>query len=103
MSRPWTPAFIRGDLHIEHVFVDGDKVSGIIDWSEARQGSSRTTMWGQELHVLRTDGLITSNGPNDVVFRAGRAVDEISAVDWLRSGYALLSTLDEPPSQPRAN
>ena len=36
--RPWTPAFIHGDLHIEHVFVDGDEVTGIIDWSEARQG-----------------------------------------------------------------
>ena len=36
--RPWTPTFIHGDLHIEHVFVDGDEVTGIIDWSEARQG-----------------------------------------------------------------
>lgn len=38
--RPWTPVFIHGDLHIEHVFVDGDDVSGIIDWSEARQGDA---------------------------------------------------------------
>ena len=38
--RPWTPAFIHGDLHIEHVFVDGDEVSGIVDWSEARQGDA---------------------------------------------------------------
>jgi aminoglycoside phosphotransferase (APT) family kinase protein len=38
--RPWTPVFIHGDLHIEHVFVDGDEVSGIIDWSEARQGDA---------------------------------------------------------------
>jgi aminoglycoside phosphotransferase (APT) family kinase protein len=36
----WTPVFIHGDLHIEHVFVDGDKVTGIIDWSEARQGDA---------------------------------------------------------------
>src|SRR3954466_9405249 len=36
--RPWTPVFTHGDLHIEHVFVDGDEVTGIIDWSEASQG-----------------------------------------------------------------
>ena len=36
--QPWTPAFIHGDLHTAHVFVDGDELSGIIDWSEAAQG-----------------------------------------------------------------
>lgn len=38
--RPWTPVFIHGDLHIQHVFVDGESVTGIIDWSEARQGDA---------------------------------------------------------------
>ncbi len=38
--RPWTPVFIHGDLHIEHVFVDGGEVTGIIDWSEAGQGDA---------------------------------------------------------------
>ncbi|WP_372455617.1 phosphotransferase [Sphaerisporangium fuscum] len=32
--RPWSPAFTHGDLQIAHVFVDGDKITGIIDWSE---------------------------------------------------------------------
>jgi aminoglycoside phosphotransferase (APT) family kinase protein len=36
--QPWTPVFIHGDLHIEHVLVDGDEVTGIIDRSEARRG-----------------------------------------------------------------
>jgi aminoglycoside phosphotransferase (APT) family kinase protein len=36
--RPWTPVFIHGDLQIAHVFIDGDEVTGIIDWSEASQG-----------------------------------------------------------------
>jgi aminoglycoside phosphotransferase (APT) family kinase protein len=37
--RPWTPAFIHGDLQITHVFVDDqDEVTGVIDWSEAQQG-----------------------------------------------------------------
>jgi aminoglycoside phosphotransferase (APT) family kinase protein len=38
--RPWTPAFTHGDLHLAHVFVDGDVVTGIIDWSEAGQGDA---------------------------------------------------------------
>jgi aminoglycoside phosphotransferase (APT) family kinase protein len=36
--RPWTPAFTHGDLQIAHIFVDGDEVTGIIDWSEAGPG-----------------------------------------------------------------
>ena len=36
--RPWKPAFIHGDLQITHVFVDGDEITGVIDWSEAAQG-----------------------------------------------------------------
>ena len=38
--RPWTPVFTHGDLQITHVFVDGDEVTGIIDWSEASQGDA---------------------------------------------------------------
>ena len=39
--RPWTPAFIHGDLQIAHVFVDDDdEVTGIIDWSEAACGDA---------------------------------------------------------------
>jgi aminoglycoside phosphotransferase (APT) family kinase protein len=38
--RPWTPVFAHGDLQISHVFVDGDEVTGVIDWSEAAQGDA---------------------------------------------------------------
>ena len=38
--RPWNPAFTHGDLQIAHVFVEGDEVTGIIDWSEAGQGDA---------------------------------------------------------------
>ncbi|HEY6501007.1 MAG TPA: phosphotransferase [Streptosporangiaceae bacterium] len=38
--RPWTPAFIHGDLQIAHVFVAGDEVTGVIDWSEAAPGDA---------------------------------------------------------------
>jgi hypothetical protein len=36
--RPWMPAFTHGDLQIDHVFVDGDRITGVLDWSEAGQG-----------------------------------------------------------------
>jgi aminoglycoside phosphotransferase len=38
--RPWTPVFTHGDLQVDHVFVDGDKVTGVIDWSEASKGDA---------------------------------------------------------------
>ncbi|HTS96328.1 MAG TPA: aminoglycoside phosphotransferase family protein [Streptosporangiaceae bacterium] len=38
--RPWTPVFIHGDLQVDHVFVDGDKVTGVVDWSEASRGDA---------------------------------------------------------------
>jgi aminoglycoside phosphotransferase (APT) family kinase protein len=38
--RPWTPVFTHGDLHVAHVFVDGDAVTGVIDWTEAGPGDA---------------------------------------------------------------
>ena len=38
--RSWEPVFIHGDLQVDHVFVDGDEVTSIIDWSEASQGDA---------------------------------------------------------------
>jgi aminoglycoside phosphotransferase (APT) family kinase protein len=38
--RPWTPVFIHGDLQVDHVFVAGDEITGIVDWSEASQGDA---------------------------------------------------------------
>ena len=38
--RPWTPVFTHGDLQITHVFVDGDEITGVIDWSEAGPGDA---------------------------------------------------------------
>ena len=35
--RPWTPRFTHGDLQVSHVFVDGDEITGVIDWSGAGQ------------------------------------------------------------------
>ncbi len=38
--RPWKPVFAHGDLQADHVFVDGDQITGVIDWSEAAQGDA---------------------------------------------------------------
>ena len=53
--RPWAPVFTHGDLQITHVFVDGDKLTGVIDWSEASQGDAlfdlATLTLGHEEHL----------------------------------------------------
>src|ERR1022692_2835680 len=36
--RPWAPVFTHGDLQVDHVFVAGDEITGVIDWSEASPG-----------------------------------------------------------------
>lgn len=38
--RPWTPVFTHGDLQLDHVFVESDVVTGIIDWSDAGPGDA---------------------------------------------------------------
>ena len=35
--RPWTPMFTHGDLQVDHVFVDGGEIVGVVDWTEAGQ------------------------------------------------------------------
>ena len=29
--RPWTPVFTHGDLQVDHVFVNGDKITGVVE------------------------------------------------------------------------
>ncbi|WP_327311980.1 phosphotransferase family protein [Streptomyces sp. NBC_01235] len=84
--RPWTPAFTHGDLQIAHVFVDGDEVTGIIDWSEAGQGDAlydlATFTLGHEEHL---DDVVAGYG-TDVdpdVIRAWWSLRSLLAVRWL--------------------
>ncbi|MFE7333615.1 phosphotransferase family protein [Streptomyces griseus] len=84
--RPWTPAFTHGDLQIAHVFVDGDEVTGIIDWSEAGRGDAlydlATFTLGHEEHL--DDVLAGYGGDVDLeVIRAWWAVRSLLAVRWL--------------------
>ena len=84
--RPWTPAFTHGDLQIAHVFVDGDEVTGIIDWSEAGRGDAlydlATFTLGHEEHL---DDVIAGYGTEidlDVI-RAWWSLRSLLAVRWL--------------------
>jgi aminoglycoside phosphotransferase (APT) family kinase protein len=89
--RPWTPVFMHGDLHIAHVFVDGDRVTGFIDWSEASQGDAlydiATLTLGHEQHL---DDVISGYGvevDRDLV-RAWWSWRCLVVVRWLiENGY----------------
>ncbi|WP_433199739.1 phosphotransferase family protein [Dactylosporangium sp. CS-047395] len=52
--RPYEPVFVHGDLQLSHVFVDGDAVTGVLDWSEAARGDAMfdlaTLTLGHEEH-----------------------------------------------------
>jgi aminoglycoside phosphotransferase (APT) family kinase protein len=84
--RPWTPAFTHGDLQIAHVFVDGDEVTGIIDWSEAGQGDAlydlATFTLGHEEHL----GDVLAGYGGDItldVIHAWWSLRSLLAVRWL--------------------
>ena len=79
--RPWTPVFIHGDLQITHVFIDGDVVTGIIDWSEASQGDS--------LYDLATLTLAHEEHLDDVIAGYGADVD----LDLIRAWWSFRSLI----------
>ncbi|MFH9819036.1 phosphotransferase family protein [Streptomyces sp. NPDC017230] len=86
--RPWTPAFTHGDLQIAHVFVDGDEVTGIIDWSEAGQGDA--------LYDLATFTLGHEEHLHDVIAGYGTDIDLDVLHAWssLRSLLAVRSLIE---------
>ena len=84
--RPWTPVFAHGDLQITHVFVDGDEITGVIDWSEAAQGDAlydlASLTLGHEEHL----GDVLAGYGTDVdldVIRAWWSVRSLRAAHWL--------------------
>jgi aminoglycoside phosphotransferase (APT) family kinase protein len=84
--RPWTPVFTHGDLQIAHVFVDGDEITGVIDWSEAGPGHAlydlASLTLGHEEHL----GDVVDSYGTDVgldVIRACWSLRSLRAVRWL--------------------
>ncbi|MFD8481447.1 phosphotransferase family protein [Kitasatospora sp. NPDC059673] len=84
--RPWTPAFTHGDLQIAHVFVEGEEVTGIIDWSEAGRGDAlydlATFTLGHEEHL---DDVLAGYGTdvNREVIHAWWSLRSLLVVRWL--------------------
>ncbi|MEV0617237.1 phosphotransferase [Nonomuraea sp. NPDC050404] len=84
--RPWTPVFAHGDLQITHVFVEGDEVTGVIDWSEAGQGDALFDLAILTLgHEERLDDVVAGYGADvdlDVI-RGWWSLRSLSATRWL--------------------
>ncbi|GAB3561454.1 phosphotransferase [Spelaeicoccus albus] len=89
--RPWTPVFIHGDLQVDHVFVVGDEVSGVVDWSEGAPGDALYDLATLTLgHPERLDEVIAGYGTevNRDLIRAWRSLRCITNVRWLiEHGY----------------
>ena len=84
--RPWAPAFTHGDLQIAHVFVDGDEITGVLDWSEAGQGDAlydlASLTLGHEEHL----GDVIAGYGTDVdldVIRGWWSLRCLLAIHWL--------------------
>ncbi|SDU51664.1 Phosphotransferase enzyme family protein [Jiangella alkaliphila] len=84
--RPWTPVFIHGDFQITHVFVDGDEVTGVLDWSEASRGDGMfdlaTLTLGHEEHLADVVAGYGGDVDRDVI-RAWWSIRSLLNVRWL--------------------
>jgi aminoglycoside phosphotransferase (APT) family kinase protein len=84
--RPRTPVFVHGDLQLAHVFVDGDEITGVVDWSEAGQGDAMYDLASLTLgHQGHLSDLVAGYG-TDVdldVIRAWWSLRSLTAVRWL--------------------
>ncbi len=84
--RPWTPVFMHGDLQVAHVFVVGEEVTGILDWSEAGRGDAMYDLASLTLgHPEHLDDVIAGYGAGvDVdVIRAWWSLRSLTAIRWL--------------------
>jgi aminoglycoside phosphotransferase len=84
--RTWTPAFTHGDLQIAHVFVDGDEITGVVDWSEAGQGDAMYDLASLTLgHREHLDDVIAGYGAHvDVdVISGWWSLRSLTAIRWL--------------------
>ena len=84
--RSWRPVFIHGDLQVDHVFVAGDEITGVLDWSEASQGDAlfdlATLTLGHPEHL----GDVVAGYGTDVdgdLIRAWWSLRCLSNIRWL--------------------
>ena len=84
--RPWTPVFTHGDLQIAHVFVADDKVTGVLDWSEAGRGDALYDLAILTLGHEEQLGDLTAGYGTDVdldVIRGWWSLRSLVAIRWL--------------------
>jgi aminoglycoside phosphotransferase (APT) family kinase protein len=84
--RPWTPVFMHGDLQVAHVFVDGDEITGVVDWSEAGPGDAMYDLASLTLgHPDHLSDVVAGYGADvdlDVI-RAWWSLRSLTAIRWL--------------------
>jgi len=84
--RPSTPVFMHGDLQVAHVFVDGDEVTGVLDWSEAAPGDGMYDLASLTLgHREHLDDVLNGYGPDvdrDAI-RGWWSLRSLTAIRWL--------------------
>jgi aminoglycoside phosphotransferase (APT) family kinase protein len=84
--RPWTPVFTHGDLQLTHVFFDADRITGVIDWSEASQGDAMFDLailtLGHEEHLADVLAGYGTDVDLDVI-RAWWSLRSLVAIRWL--------------------
>ncbi len=84
--RPWTPVFAHGDLQVAHIFVEGDEVTGVLDWSEAAQGDALFDLAALTLaHQEHLADVVAGYGTDiDLdVLRAWWSLRSLRVVHWL--------------------
>ena len=91
--------FIHGDLQVAHVFVEGDAVTGVIDWSDAGPGDASYDLTVLTLgHPERVDDVVAGYGAEvDLeVIRAWWSWRCLVAVRWLAEhGFGPLEQMPE--------
>src|SRR5262245_45588758 len=84
--RSWAPVFIHGDFQITHVFVEGDEVTGVVDWSEGAPGDGMfdlaTLTLGHEEHLADVVAGYGADVDIDVI-RAWWSLRSLRAARWL--------------------
>jgi aminoglycoside phosphotransferase (APT) family kinase protein len=84
--RHWTPVFRHGDLQVAHVFVAGDRVTGVLDWSEASRGDGLYDLASLTLGHPERLGDVLAGYDADVdldVIRGWWSLRSLTAIRWL--------------------
>jgi aminoglycoside phosphotransferase (APT) family kinase protein len=84
--RPFPPVFMHGDLQVAHVFVEGDDVTGVLDWSEAGRGDATYDLASLTLgHREHLDDVLRGYGAevDREAIRGWWALRSLTAIRWL--------------------